>query len=94
MLAAGIGHDEHAARALVNLATGTLMRRRDDRRVDDDIERALRFARERGLDGYVQYILGLRATLRVRRGSGARPRPTRAPRSRWASSSASASARR
>jgi DNA-binding CsgD family transcriptional regulator len=68
VLAAGIGHDEHAMRALVNLATGTLMRRRDDRRVDDDIERALRFARERELDGYRQYSLGLRATLRVRRG--------------------------
>jgi DNA-binding CsgD family transcriptional regulator len=68
VLAAGIGHDEHAMRALVNLATGTLMRRRDDRRVDDDIERALRFARERELDGYLQYSLGLRATLRVRRG--------------------------
>ena len=68
VLAAGIGHDDHAARALVNLATATLMRRRDDRRVDADIERALRFARERELDGYVQYMLGIRATLRVRRG--------------------------
>jgi DNA-binding CsgD family transcriptional regulator/tetratricopeptide (TPR) repeat protein len=68
VLAAGIGHDEEAVRALVNLATGTLMRRRDDRRVDDDIERALRFARARELDGYLQYTLGMRATLRVRRG--------------------------
>jgi DNA-binding CsgD family transcriptional regulator/tetratricopeptide (TPR) repeat protein len=68
VLAAGTGHDEHAVRALVNLATGTLMRRRDDRRVDDDIQRALRFARERELDGYLQYMHGVRATLRVRRG--------------------------
>ena len=68
VLATGIGHDDHAARALVNLATGTAMRRRDDLRVDEDIERALRFTRERGLDGYVQYMLGVRATLRVRRG--------------------------
>ena len=68
VLAAGIGHDDHAARALVNLATGSLMRRRDDPRVDGDVERALRFARERELDGYVQYLLGIRATLRVRRG--------------------------
>jgi DNA-binding CsgD family transcriptional regulator/tetratricopeptide (TPR) repeat protein len=68
VLAAGIGHDDHSARALVNLATGTLMRLRDDRRVDEDIERAMRFVRERGLDGYLQYMLGVRATLRVRRG--------------------------
>jgi len=68
VLAAGIGQDDHAARALVNLGTGTLMRRRDDARVDGDVERALRFARERELDGYVQYMLGIRATLRVRRG--------------------------
>ena len=68
VLAAGIGHDDHAVRALVNLATGTAMRRRDDRRVDDDIERAMRFAVERELDGYHQYMLGVRATVRVRRG--------------------------
>ena len=71
VLAAAIGHDDHAVRALVNLATGTAMRRRDDRRVDDDIERALRFARERELDGYHQYMLGIRATVRVRRGDWA-----------------------
>ncbi|MEA2481836.1 MAG: hypothetical protein QOJ07_3758, partial [Thermoleophilaceae bacterium] len=68
VLAAGIGHDDHAARALENIATGSLMRRRDDPRVDGDVERALRFARERELDGYVQYLLGVRATLRERRG--------------------------
>ena len=68
VLATGVGEDDHAARALVNLATGTLMRRRDDPRVDADVERALTFATERELDGYVQYLLGVRAMLRLRRG--------------------------
>ena len=64
-LAAASGHDDHAARALVNLALGTLMRRRDDPRIADDIDRGLRFALGRGLDGYVQYLLGARAGLRL-----------------------------
>ena len=68
VLATGVGEDDHAARALVNLSTSTLTRRRDDPRVDADVERALRFAAERELDGYVQYMLGIRANLRVRRG--------------------------
>ena len=68
MLATGVGEDDHAARALVNLATSTLTRHRGDPRVDADVERALRFAQERELDGYVQYMLGIRANLRVRRG--------------------------
>jgi DNA-binding CsgD family transcriptional regulator/tetratricopeptide (TPR) repeat protein len=67
-LAAGAGQDDHAARALVNLATATLVRRRDDPRVVDDVDRALRFARERDLEGYVQYLLGARANLRLLRG--------------------------
>ncbi|MEA2270057.1 MAG: hypothetical protein QOC64_2667 [Solirubrobacteraceae bacterium] len=67
-LADEAGQDDHAARALVNLATSTLVRRRDDARVGDDVDRALRFARERELDGYVQYLLGARANLRLLRG--------------------------
>jgi DNA-binding CsgD family transcriptional regulator/tetratricopeptide (TPR) repeat protein len=67
-LAVAAGHDDHAARALVNLATSTLVRRRDDPRVAADVDRALRFARERQLDGYVQYLLGARAALRLLRG--------------------------
>jgi tetratricopeptide (TPR) repeat protein len=51
-LAAGAGQDDHAARALVNLALSTLMQRRGDPRAAGDIDRALGFARERGLDGY------------------------------------------
>ncbi len=64
-LAVDAGHDDHAARALVNLATTTLVRRRDDPRVVADLNRALAFARERNLDGYVQYALGARANLRL-----------------------------
>jgi len=59
------GHDDHAARALVNLATATLMRHRDDPRGADYLERGLRFARERELEGYVQYLLGVRANLQL-----------------------------
>ena len=65
------GEDDHAARALVNLATCTLMRRRDDLRVERDLERAIAFAAERDLDGYVQYLLGARSHLRLRRGEWA-----------------------
>jgi DNA-binding CsgD family transcriptional regulator/tetratricopeptide (TPR) repeat protein len=70
-LAAGAGQDDHATRALVNLATATLARRRDDERVGDDLERALRFARARELDGYVQYLLGVRANARLLHGEWA-----------------------
>jgi DNA-binding CsgD family transcriptional regulator len=41
------------------------MQRRGDPRAGADIERALRFARERGLDGYAQYLLGARGGLRL-----------------------------
>jgi DNA-binding CsgD family transcriptional regulator/tetratricopeptide (TPR) repeat protein len=68
-LAVDGGHDDHAARALVNLATATLVRRRDDPRVVADLDRALRFAQERDLDGYAQYLLGVRACLRLLRGA-------------------------
>ena len=67
-LAVGIGHDEHAARAIVNLATAGFVRRRDDVRAAPDIDRAIVFLRERGLDGYLQYMLGVRANLLLLRG--------------------------
>jgi tetratricopeptide (TPR) repeat protein len=70
-LAVEIGQDDHAARALVNIALTSLVRRRDDPRLDGDLERALQFARERELVGYVQYLLGARAVLRVQRGDWA-----------------------
>ena len=59
------GHDDHAARALVNFATASVTRRRGDPRIPEHVERALRFVRERELDGYVQYLLGVRANLRL-----------------------------
>jgi DNA-binding CsgD family transcriptional regulator len=59
------GEDDHAARALVNLSTSSLVRRRDDPRGIADLKRALAFARERELDGYVQYLLGVRANVRL-----------------------------
>ncbi len=67
-LAVEAGEDDHATRALVNLATCTLMRRRDDPRVTADLDRALDFAAGRDLDGYVQYLLGARSHLRLRHG--------------------------
>ena len=67
-LAVETREDDHAARALVNLAAGTLVRRRGDVRVIADLDRALRFARERDLDGYAQYLLGLRSCLRLLHG--------------------------
>jgi DNA-binding CsgD family transcriptional regulator len=67
-LAVEAGEDDHAARALVNLATATLVRRRDDPRAGGDLDRALGFATERELDGYAQYMLGVRANLLLLRG--------------------------
>jgi DNA-binding CsgD family transcriptional regulator/tetratricopeptide (TPR) repeat protein len=62
-IASESGYDDHAARALVNIATAALTRRPFDGGVAEHIERALRFARDRDLDGYVQYLLGMRANL-------------------------------
>ena len=70
-LAAEDGHDDHAARALVNFATAAVTRRRSDPRIPDYVERALAYVREHELDGYVQYLLGVRATLRLYRGAWA-----------------------
>ena len=85
MLATGVGEDDHAARALVNLATSTLTRRRDDPRVDADIERALRFAaraRARRLRPvHARHPRQpARAARRVARGRGRRARVARARR--------------
>jgi tetratricopeptide (TPR) repeat protein len=67
-LALQAGHDEHAARALNNLAASWYIRRRDDPRAAADIARGLRFALERELDPYAQYILGMRAALHLLHG--------------------------
>jgi DNA-binding CsgD family transcriptional regulator len=69
--AVAAGMADHAARALVNLVTGTLARNRADPRVPADLERALAFARAQELDGYTQYMLGMRAVSRLLGGAWA-----------------------
>ena len=68
-LAVAAGEHDHAARALVNLTTATLLRRPDDARAGADLERGLAFAREHDLEGYEQYLLGVRANLRLLHGA-------------------------
>lgn len=60
--------DDNACRALINRATATLSRRREDTRVDADLDAALTFAREHELYGYLQYALGVRANVHLYRG--------------------------
>ena len=55
----------------MNLATATVTRRRGDERILAQVERALSFVRVRELEGYTQYLLGVRAMLRLFRGSWA-----------------------
>ena len=63
------GEHDHAARALVNLTTATLLRQPGDPRAGRDLERGLAFAREHDLAGYEQYLLGVRANLRLLHGA-------------------------
>ncbi len=63
--AAAAGFPDHAARALVNLTTGTMSANRADPRVAGDLERALAYSREHQLDGYTQYMLGVRGFTRL-----------------------------
>ncbi|MER7891934.1 AAA family ATPase [Micromonospora sp. NPDC094482] len=69
-LAAAHGLDDHAARALVNLATMSVEWRRLTTGADA-LDRALRFSRARDLDGYARHLLGYRARLRLDRGDWA-----------------------
>ncbi|MEV4539606.1 AAA family ATPase [Asanoa sp. NPDC049518] len=69
-VAVASGLDDHAARALCNLAT-TSAEWRDYRHAGDDLERALAFTRPRELAGYTQHLLGHRARLRLDRGDWA-----------------------
>ncbi|GIF63028.1 LuxR family transcriptional regulator [Asanoa ishikariensis] len=66
-VAVASGLDDHAARALCNLAT-TAAELRDYRHAGDDLDRALAFTRPRELAGYTQHLLGHRARLRLDRG--------------------------
>ncbi|WP_199421741.1 ATP-binding protein [Actinotalea solisilvae] len=63
-IAAAAGLEDDAARALCNLAT-IPAEHRDYAAAAEDLERALRYARERELGGYVQHLLGHRARLRL-----------------------------
>lgn len=65
--AARAGLVDHAARALVNRAT-TLVDLSDVGAAVPAVADALRYAHARGLDGYVQYLLGVRARVRLERG--------------------------
>ena len=63
--AAAAGLDDHAGRAIVNLATSTLDACREDPQAGAQVERALAFCRARELDGYTRYVFGVRAGLRL-----------------------------
>jgi DNA-binding CsgD family transcriptional regulator len=64
--ATAAGLPEHAVRALVNVAYAVLAFEAGD--AGAAIERALAFAREHDLSGYVQYLLGIRAMYGLRQG--------------------------
>ncbi|MFC4019711.1 ATP-binding protein [Micromonospora sp. GCM10011542] len=78
-LAAAHHLDDHAARALVNLATMSVEWQRVVPAAEA-LERALRFATARDLDGYARHLLGYRARLRLATGdwAGARADAERA----------------
>jgi DNA-binding SARP family transcriptional activator/DNA-binding CsgD family transcriptional regulator len=63
-VATAAGLEDHAARALVNLA-GSGVEMRDFRHAPDDLDRALTFVAEHDLAGYAHYLTGVRARLRL-----------------------------
>lgn len=67
-LAEAAGEHEHAVRAIGNLATGRMTKAPVDPRILPDLERAIAYAEEHDLDGYLQYFLGCRANLQLLRG--------------------------
>jgi DNA-binding CsgD family transcriptional regulator/tetratricopeptide (TPR) repeat protein len=69
-VAVAAGLDDHAARALANLATQSV-EMRDYRHARPDLDRALAFTQARELTGYTQHLLGNRARLRLDRGDWA-----------------------
>ncbi|HEV3014108.1 MAG TPA: helix-turn-helix transcriptional regulator, partial [Actinomycetota bacterium] len=69
-VAEAAGFEDHAARALVNLATIPLeVRRYGD--AHQDLERAIAFAQAHDLTGYIEHLLGNRARLRLEQGDWA-----------------------
>jgi DNA-binding CsgD family transcriptional regulator/tetratricopeptide (TPR) repeat protein len=69
-VAMAAGLEDHAARALVNLAS-TSVERRDYRHAREDLDRALTFTMQHDHAGNAQYMLGMRARLRLDRGDWA-----------------------
>ena len=65
--AAAAGLLDHAARALVNLAS-LLVHHGEYRQAEPALARALDYATRHDLDGYVQYLHGVRAAARLERG--------------------------
>jgi tetratricopeptide (TPR) repeat protein len=63
-VAVAAGLDDHAARALVNLA-GSTVEMRDYRHARSDLDRALTFVAEHDLAGYARYLTGVRASMRL-----------------------------
>ncbi|MFF4779087.1 AAA family ATPase [Microtetraspora fusca] len=62
--ASTLGLADHAARALVNLAT-SLVQLAEYEAAAPAVEHALAYATQQDLDGYVQYLLGVRAGVRL-----------------------------
>jgi DNA-binding CsgD family transcriptional regulator/tetratricopeptide (TPR) repeat protein len=69
-VAVAAGLEDHAARALVNLATFQT-EVRDYRHARQDLDRALAFVQAHDLAGYTQHLLGHRARLRLDQGDWA-----------------------
>jgi DNA-binding CsgD family transcriptional regulator len=69
-VAAAAGLEDHAARALINLAT-TTAEMLDYRHARQDLDRALAFVQAHELAGYAQHLLGHRARVRLDQGDWA-----------------------
>jgi DNA-binding CsgD family transcriptional regulator len=69
-VAAAAGLEDHAARALINLAT-TTAEMLDYRHARQDLDRALAFVQAHELAGYAQHLLGYRARVRLDQGDWA-----------------------
>jgi DNA-binding CsgD family transcriptional regulator/tetratricopeptide (TPR) repeat protein len=70
-VAVAAGLEDHAARAVCNLATLSA-ETRDDRHAREDLDRALAFVQAHELAGYTQHVLGHRARVRLDQGDWAR----------------------
>ena len=69
-VASAAGLEDHAARALINLAT-TTAEVLDYRHARQDLDRALAFVQAHELAGYAQHLLGYRARVRLDQGDWA-----------------------